>query len=286
MYSKLFSSLVNSSLWSEPDHIRLLFITLLSLADRDGIVYGSRSGLERAAMIDPDAAEEINPWDSLMAPDNDSSDLMRNPENEGRRIEEIPGGFRLINYTYYKGIRDSEDRKAQNREAQRRFRNKISNGKPASAPASRRKPIESKIEIKKEEDDVCSTLSKPVKDKFAEWMVARRGMGKKPKSWDKMFAEQVKWLKQFSETDQIEVLSASIRGNWQGLFAPKNSQPVATKLPATWSDRKALKQTIDELQEKKNELFKMKQREGRQFTLNEQTKYDALAKRLEQLKAV
>ncbi len=143
MYSKLFSSLVHSSLWSEPDHIRLLFITLLALADRDGIIYGSRSGLERASMIDLDAAEECDPWIRLMGPDDDSSDLMRNPENEGRRIEEIPGGFRIINYTYYRSLRDAEDRKAQNREAQQRHREKVSPSKPLSATVSRRKPAQS-----------------------------------------------------------------------------------------------------------------------------------------------
>ncbi len=56
--------------------------------------------------------------------------------------------------------------------------------------------------------------------------------------------------------------------------------------PISWGDRKAQKQMIDELQEKKNDLFKLKQREARQFTAEEQSKYDALAKRLEQLKAV
>ncbi len=125
------------------DHVRLLFITLLALSDRDGIVYGSRSGLMRAAMIDLDAAEEHDPWRILMGPDDDSSDLMRNPENEGRRIEEIPGGFKIINYTYYRSLRDAEDRKAQNREAQQRHREKVSPGKPPSAKVSRRKPAQS-----------------------------------------------------------------------------------------------------------------------------------------------
>ncbi len=125
------------------DHVRLLFITLLALSDRDGIVYGSRSGLERAAMIDLDVAEEHDPWRILMGPDDDSSDLMRNPENEGRRIEEIPGGFKIINYTYYRSLRDAEDRKAQNREAQQRHREKISPSKPQSAKVSGRKPAQS-----------------------------------------------------------------------------------------------------------------------------------------------
>ncbi len=125
------------------DHVRLLFITLLALSDRDGIVYGSRSGLMRAAMIDLDAAEEHDPWRILMGPDDDSSDLMRNPENEGRRIEEIPGGFKIINYTYYRSLRDAEDRKAQNREAQQRHREKVSPSKPPSATVSRHKPAQS-----------------------------------------------------------------------------------------------------------------------------------------------
>ncbi len=168
MYSKLFSSLVHSSLWSQMDHVRLLFITLLALSDRDGIVYGSRSGLMRAAMIDLDAAEEHDPWRILMGPDDDSSDLMRNPENEGRRIEEIPGGFRIINYTYYRSLRDAEDRKAQNRDAQQRHREKVSHDKPPSAKVSRRKPIESKTEIKTEKKEEGANGSRP--QSIEDWL--------------------------------------------------------------------------------------------------------------------
>jgi hypothetical protein len=150
------------------DHVRLLFITLLALSDRDGIVYGSRSGLMRAAMIDLDAAEEHDPWRILMGPDDDSSDLMRNPENEGRRIEEIPGGFKIINYTYYRSLRDAEDRKAQNREAQQRHREKISPDKPPSAKVSRGKPIESKIETKKKEEGANGSRLQSVEDWLKE----------------------------------------------------------------------------------------------------------------------
>src|SRR5207248_5918633 len=104
-YSKLYSSIVHSSLWTEEDHVRLLFVTLLAIADREGYVYGSRMGLERLAnIISEDHAR--NPWEVLMAPDTDSSDLLRNPENEGRRIEEVPGGFRILNFMYYRCLRN------------------------------------------------------------------------------------------------------------------------------------------------------------------------------------
>lgn len=142
-YSKLHSSVVNSSLWVEPDHVRLLFITLLALCDKDGCVYGSRLGLERAANItwNTDSASDLDPWEVLLGPDPDSSDKMRAPENEGRRIEEIPGGFRLLNFAYYRSLRNDDDRREQNRISQERFRNKNKQSKPPSATVSHDKPI-------------------------------------------------------------------------------------------------------------------------------------------------
>jgi hypothetical protein len=141
-YSKLFSSIVHSSLWTEEDHVRLLFVTLLAIADREGHVYGSRNGLERAANIQYDVdAGDVDPWQALMEPDSDSADLMRNPENEGRRIEAVDGGFRILNYLYYRSLRNDDDRREQNREAQRKFRERsVSRNKPRSANVKRVKP--------------------------------------------------------------------------------------------------------------------------------------------------
>ena len=121
-YSKLHASIVNSSLWTEPDAVRLLFVTLLALADKDGMVYGSKNGISRLANIDPDESDSA--WVALMSPDPDSSDTTRAPEHEGRRIEAIGGGFRLLNFQYYRDLRSDDDRREQNREAQARFRAK------------------------------------------------------------------------------------------------------------------------------------------------------------------
>lgn len=141
-YSKLHSSIVNSSLWCEEDHVRLLFVTLLAMCDRDGYVYGSRPGLERAAMITW-REDQPDPWKVLMSPDKNSSDRIRAPENDGRRIEEVSGGFRLLNFEYYRGLRNDDDRREQNRRAQEKFRHKpsqarVSLSKPHSAAS---KPI-------------------------------------------------------------------------------------------------------------------------------------------------
>src|SRR5580765_4804640 len=165
-YSKLYSSIVHSSLWTEPDHIRILFITLLAIADWEGYVYGSRNGLIRLANLDPDDCAQTDPFQALLDPDKDSSDLLRNPENEGRRIEAVPGGFKILNFLYYRGLRHDDDRREQNREAQQRFRSKrasakVSQHKPASAEVIQGKPI-SEAEAEAERVNTSSGNTLPV----------------------------------------------------------------------------------------------------------------------------
>lgn len=68
-----------------------------------------------------------------------------------------------------------------------------------------------------------------LRSKFEEWMVVRKGQGKKPKDWGKMFAEQWEWLQQFGESGAVQVISQSIRNGWTGLFAPNGSKPPPPK---------------------------------------------------------
>ena len=52
MYVKLFASILTSTLWAQDDATRLVWITLLALADKDGFVRASPSGLARLANVD------------------------------------------------------------------------------------------------------------------------------------------------------------------------------------------------------------------------------------------
>lgn len=133
---------MNSSLWTEPDSTRILFITLLAIADRRGVVNGSRQGISRIANIDHDDLDDA--WQHLLSPDPDSSDRLRNPDNEGRRIEEIPGGFKLLNYEFYRGLRNEDDRREQNRQAQDRY---VKKHKPQSATISHDQPRSARISL-------------------------------------------------------------------------------------------------------------------------------------------
>lgn len=135
MYAKLFASILDSSLWSCDYPTRILFVTMIAMADREGYIYASRAGLARRACMNQDECDSA--LHALMATDEDSSDKLRNPKNEGRRVEEVPGGWKLLNYAYYRDLRDSDERRLQNRVAQRKFRSaRVSNSQQPSASVS------------------------------------------------------------------------------------------------------------------------------------------------------
>ena len=155
MYTKLFASILDSSLWSQAAYVCKLFVTMLAMADREGYVFASRVGLIRRAVltdVETDTALAI-----LEAPDPESSDLLRNPENQGRRVEQVSGGWRILNYCYYRELRDEDERREQNRQAQQRYRVKrradgnqtsagVSIRQHPSAPVGPSKPAESESE--------------------------------------------------------------------------------------------------------------------------------------------
>jgi hypothetical protein len=51
-FTKLFSSITESTVWDEPDRVRLVWITMLAMADKHGRVWASVPGL--ATVFDRD----------------------------------------------------------------------------------------------------------------------------------------------------------------------------------------------------------------------------------------
>lgn len=98
---------------------------MLALSDREGYVFASSAGLARQAgvsLVEVDEALAV-----LESPDPRSGDRKRHPERDGRRIEEVDGGWKLVNHAYYRGLQRAEDRRTQNREAKRRQRGRSAN---------------------------------------------------------------------------------------------------------------------------------------------------------------
>lgn len=99
-FVKLYASILDSSIWSEDPCTRLLWITMLGMADPDGLVTAAVPGLARRANIPLEACEAG--LGRLQAPDPYS----KSREKEGRRIEVVPEvGWRIINYKSYRELR-------------------------------------------------------------------------------------------------------------------------------------------------------------------------------------
>lgn len=117
-YTKLFSSIVASTIWREDDKTRIVWITMLAMADKHGVVEGSIPGLADIARV---TVEECRASISnLQAPDPDS----RSREEDGRRILPVDGGWRLVNHGKYREKMGSAERREYLKNKQREYRAK------------------------------------------------------------------------------------------------------------------------------------------------------------------
>ena len=109
MYNKLFQKILDSSIWLEDAHVRLVWITFLAAMDKDGVVALSAPGNVAArARVSQEQAE--NALEVLEAPDQRSP----GQEHEGRRIERIQGvGWLVFNARKYRDIQRAEDSREQ-----------------------------------------------------------------------------------------------------------------------------------------------------------------------------
>jgi len=115
-YTKLFSHIITSSVWSENDQTRVLWVTMLALSNKYGEVMAAIPGLAKVASLSIEATEAGIA--RLMSPDKHS----RTKDEAGRRISEIDGGWHIINYEKHRRMASFDEKKERNRERQRRFR--------------------------------------------------------------------------------------------------------------------------------------------------------------------
>lgn len=129
-YTKLFSSITESTVWGEPYATRIVWVTMLAMVDAQGKVYGAVPGLARRANVT--LAEVEAALAAFLAPDPYS----RTRDEDGRRIEAIDGGWRLINHAKYSAVRNEDERRAYKREwdKQNRPSGYKRGGQPDSSP--------------------------------------------------------------------------------------------------------------------------------------------------------
>lgn len=123
-YTKLFPEIINSTIWAAPNHVRIVWITILALRDERNEVRASVPGLAHAARVSRKDCEEA--LQILSDPDPDS----RSIEFEGRRIEKVDGGWYVLNGEKFKRLQTEEERREYKANWMRKYRqsNKESNG--------------------------------------------------------------------------------------------------------------------------------------------------------------
>jgi hypothetical protein len=110
-FTKLFSSITESTIWVEPHPVRIVWITMLAMADKSGRVFGSIPGLANRARVTVEEAEAA--LQRFKSPDKYSRTYTE--ECEGRRVVDIDGGWRLLNHAKYRALQDEETVKESKR---------------------------------------------------------------------------------------------------------------------------------------------------------------------------
>lgn len=96
----LLKSILDSALWQYDSDTRIVWITMLAMSDRTGYVGASLSGLASRARVPLESAR------SAVARFSERDDDSSTPDHDGRRIEKVSRGWRILNYSKFSDLRD------------------------------------------------------------------------------------------------------------------------------------------------------------------------------------
>lgn len=147
-YVKLLSSILDSSIWQEPDDVIRVWITMLAMADRDGFVGASVGGIARRTVtVSVERVREC--LDLFQSPDIDS----RSEEFEGRRIQKVDRGWLILNYAKIRDLHGAESQRAAKRRWWKENRGKTSSlDTPRTLDVSRRNPMDLDLDLNSQID--------------------------------------------------------------------------------------------------------------------------------------
>ncbi len=117
MYNKIFTKILDSSIWLETDATRIVWLTFIAAMDENGFTqFACPANVASRARVTLEAAEIA--IKILESPDKNSGD----PDHEGRRIEKVPGGWIVLNAAKYREIVTRAIGQEKTRERVARFR--------------------------------------------------------------------------------------------------------------------------------------------------------------------
>jgi hypothetical protein len=153
-YTKLFNSIVTSTIWQEDLPTKVVWITLLAMSDSDGTVEGSVPGLAHIAGVSVEECERS--LATLQKPDRYS----RTPDHDGRRIETIDGGWFILNRAKYRDKNWQDEKVERHRQANSRYYERQKTSDNPNPKLSESDRIGDKKEKEKEKIKTQTSLSK------------------------------------------------------------------------------------------------------------------------------
>ena len=119
-YTPIFSKIVDSSLWSEPDFVVKIYLTMLAKKDRDQVVRGTAYNI--ASWAKKTEQEVLTALKILSSPDKRR---LEPQPHEGRRIERVEDGWLILNGKYYQDLMGQVNRRAKKAQYEKNRRERL-----------------------------------------------------------------------------------------------------------------------------------------------------------------
>jgi len=255
-FTKLHATILDSSVWSQPHHVRIVWITMLAMADANGVVAASIDGLARRAVVTIDEAEDA--LRVFLGPDRYSRD-----GTTGERIEVIPGGWFILNHRAHRDRQTDQQAEVAARVRRHRERKKLAANAvtpcndvtPCNALSLSEAEAEAEAEAEEEEkteNPPTPRRGKRTRPKAAEpppipevlstpqfvlawdrWCKRCSELGARHKQTTSIMEAQLLKLEAMGHDRAITALNHSTGTHWQGIFEPdERTNPTANGKPA------------------------------------------------------
>lgn len=157
-FVKLYSSILDSTIWAEPAPTVKVWLTLLAMADANGFVDGAMLGVMRRAIVSREECETA--IRVLESPDPDS----KTPDHEGRRIERVEGGWKILNHRKYRDLRTEAQIAVAQRVKQHRDKKKalqVTDVTKSTRRNGKKRDVRPEVDVEVDVETTKATTSAP-----------------------------------------------------------------------------------------------------------------------------
>lgn len=127
-WTPLFKSIIASSIWEQPYHVRVVWITMIAYKDKHGFVEASLPGLKRLSGVTmPECREAVA---IMEAPDPDS----KCTDDKGIKIKKVEGGWMVLGHERFQKKMNQVSTQVNNAKRQKEFRERKKKEKNEGKP--------------------------------------------------------------------------------------------------------------------------------------------------------